>query len=337
MGKKSREIKTLGGAGIAGLAIFYLSYVPYLMLAWGAAFGTDTFFGGDLFRGYVYGFEAVGYIGLFYSTLLPVLPVCLLYQVLFGLLYIRRLPRDIKRPAGIYAGVFALLILVPCLIYSGRELVYYTRNAPKVRSFLAEKYGDSVADKCRIRLNDMESEDFDVYSPIILSDRSFTVNRSNGNTFDDHGYLILEFENENEGFREDLNSYLDETFDMPDNMHLEAYCSELDFGNYKYGDDYASLIPDAGYCIYKLYVELDSVSQEDLKELLVSIWYEQCPKFADKLEDSLVIIVSVDGQAVANLQITLPIPENHNLPVGSVGVLDAGRERYGLYDEAFYI
>ncbi len=337
MGKKSREIKTLGGAGIAGLAIFYLSYVPYLMLAWGAAFGTDTFFGGDLFRGYVYGFEAVGYIGLFYSTLLPVLPVCLLYQVLFGLLYIRRLPRDIKRPAGIYAGVFALLILVPCLIYSGRELVYYTGNAPKVRSFLAEKYGDSVADKCRIRLNDMESEDFDVYSPIILSDRSFTVNRSNGSNFDDHGYLILEFENENEGFREDLNSYLDETFDMPDNMHLEAYCSELDFGSYKYGDDYASLIPDAGYCIYKLYVELDSVSQEDLEELLVSIWYNQCPKFADKLEDSLVIIVSVDGQAVANLQITLPIPENHNLPVGSIGVLDAGREQYGLIDEAFYI
>lgn len=337
MGKKSREIKTLGGAGIAGLAIFYLSYVPYLMLAWGAAFGTDTFFGGDLFRGYVYGFEAVGYIGLFYSTLLPVLPVCLLYQVLFGLLYIRRLPRDIKRPAGIYADVFALLILVPCLVYSGRELVYYSKNVHFIREMLSEKYGEEVAADCKIRLDDMEDEEFNVYSPILLKDRSFTVSRNREGDFDDHGYLILEFENENEGFREDLNSYLDETFDMPDNMHLEAYCSELDFGSYKYGDDYASLIPDAGYSVFKMYIELEDADQETLEKLLVSIWEEQCPKFSDLLDSSLVIIVSVKGQPVANMQITLPIPENHNLPVGSVGVLDAGRERYGLYDEAFYI
>lgn len=337
MEKNNKEVKTLGGAGIVGLVIFYLSYVPFLMLVWGAAFGTDTFFGGDRFNSYVYGFEAVEYLGLLFSALLPVYPVCLLYQIFFGLLYIRRRSRDIRRPAGIYAGVFALLILVPCLVYSGRKLVYYTRNAPQVRSVIAEKYGDSVADKCKIRLDDMESEDFDVYSPILLDERSFTVNRNREGAFDDHGYLILEFENENEGFREDLNSYLDEKYDMPDNLHIEADCREIDFGNYKQGDDYAHLIPDAGYCIYRLYADVDSAGQEQLEELLVSIWNEQCPKFMDKLEGSLVIIVSVDGQAVANLQITLPLPVNKNLPVGSIGVLDSGREQYGLNDEAFYI
>ena len=36
-------------------------------------------------------------------------------------------------------------------------------------------------------------------------------------------------------------------------------------------------------------------------------------------------------------EITMPIPENHNLPVGSIGVLDEGERLYGLKDEAFYI
>lgn len=337
MGKKVSEEKTLSRGGIAGLVIFYFSFIPYLILVWAAVAGTDTFFGGDAFKGYVYGFKAVEYMGLLFSTMLPVYPVCLVYQILFGLLYIIRRPREIKRPAGIYAGVFVLLILIPCLVYSGRELVYYSKNVHGIREMLSLKYGEEVAADCKIRLDDMEDEEFCVYSPLLLKDRPFTVSRNREGDFDDHGYLILEFENENEGFREDLNRYADKKFDMPSNMHLEAYCENIDFGGYKYGDDYSSLIPSAEYSVFKMYVELEDADQETLEKLLVSIWEEQCPKFADLLDSSLVIIVSVKGQAVANMQITMPIPENHNLPVGSIGVLDAGREQYGLCDKAFYI
>jgi len=336
MGKKNSEEKTIGVFGICGLILFYFSFIPYLLLVWSAIMGVDTFFGGDSFNGYEYGFKAVAYMGMCLTCLIPVIPVCLIYQILFGILYIRKRPQEIRRPAVIYSAAFMALILLPCLAYSAREFIYYVRSVPEIRSFLTGKYGEEVSKECKIKLDDMQNEDFDVYTPILSSDQSFTVNRNREGDFDDHGYLILGFANENEDFREDLNSYLDDKYDLPENMHFEARCTNIEFGNFRYGDDYSSIIPTAEYSIDRIYVELKDANQDILKETLIGIWKEQCPKFADSLGNSLVIIISVNGEAVANMQITMPVPANQNLPVGSIGVLDAGN-KYGLYEDAFFI
>ena len=337
MEKKSGEKEYIGMPGIFGLIVFYISFIPYLMLVWAAVFGTDTFFGGDMFNRYEYGFNAVAYMGMVLSLMIPVIPVCLIYQILFGLLYIRRRPREIKRPAVVYTAVFAALILVPCLVYSGRELVYYMRSVPEIRASLSGEYGERIAKECKIKLDDMTDEEFEVYSPVLPEGEAFSVSRSRDGGFDDHGNLLLAFENSNEGFREDLNSYLDEKYGLPDNMHIDAGCTGIGFGDYRYGDDTAALIPTAEYTVDRIYVNVDDADQESLRSLLVSIWKEECPKFRDSLGNSIVIIVYADGQAVAHLQITMPIPENNNLPVGSIGALDAGKTQYGIIDEAFFI
>ena len=337
MGKKAGEENYIRPFGLFGLILFYISFIPYLMLVWVAAAGTDTFFGGDMYNRMEYGFRAVAYMGRLLSLMIPVIPVCLIYQMIFGFLYISKRPSEIRKPAVIYSAVFAALILTPCLFHSGREFIYTHRHVPEIRAFLSDKYGEKVAKECRIELEDIYYEEFTVYSPIFSDDDPFTVSRDRDGSFDDHGNMILAFANENEGFSEELNNYIDEKYDLPDNMHSGARCTDIEFGDFRYGDDYSALIPTAEYTIDRLYVELDDVDQETLEKLLIDIWKEQCPKFMDSLEDSLVIIVSADGQVIANLQITMPIPENHNLPVGSIGVLDEGERLYGLKDEAFYI
>lgn len=336
MGKKTGEEKYIGLFGIIGLVVFYLSFIPYLMLAWAAAAGTDTFFGGDMFNHYEYGFKAVAYMGMLLSVI-PVIPVCLIYQLAFGFLYIRKRPVEIKKPAAIYSAVFAALILTPCLIHSSCELFYYQRSVPEIRSFLSEKYGEGVSKECKIRLDDIYYEEFDVYSPVMPDGQPFTVSRSRSGGFDDHGNLITGFEKTNEGFREELNLYLDDKYELPENMHFEARCTDIEFGDFKYGDDYSSLIPTAEYTINRIYIDVEDTDQKSLEKLLISIWKEQCPKFMDSLGDSLVMIISKDGQAIANLQITMPIPENNNQPVGSISVLDVGMTKYGLRNDAFYI
>lgn len=337
MKTKAGEKKYIGFFGICGLVLFYISFLPYLLLIWSAVMGTDTFFGGDSFNRIEYGFRAVAYMGLLLSVMIPVIPCCLLYQILFGSLYISRSSRDIKRPALIYSVIFASLILIPCLVYSGREYVFYLKSAPEIRAVLSGKYGESVGNDCKIRLRDMTDEEFDVYSPVLSKGQAITVSRDRDGGFDDHSNLIRAIANENEGFDEALNSYLDEKYGLPANMHIDARCTSLDLSDFTYGDDYSVLIPAAEYMVDRLYIEVEDPSQEMLEKILTDIWNEQCPKFRDYLGDSLVIIVSADGQAIANMQITMPIPANHNLPVGSIGVLDAGMVQYGLKDEAFYI
>ena len=337
MKDKAGEEKYIGLFGIIGLIVFYLSFIPYLLLAWVAAAGTDTFFGGDMFNHYEYGFRAVAYMWMIMSVMVPVMPFCLLYQIVFGAVYIRKRPIEIKKPAFIYAGIFAALVLTPCLFYTGREVIYTQSSVPKIRTFLSEKYGEEVSKECKIKLDDIYYEEFEVYSPVMPEGKAFTVSRDSNGSFDDHGNLITGFENTNEGFREDLNRYVDDKYDLPENMHSEARCTNIRFGDFKYGDDYSPLITTAEYTIDRLYVDVEEADQKSLENLLISIWKEQCPKFKESLGDSLVIIVSKDGQAIANLQITMPIPANNNQPVGSVGVLDAGFAIYGLKNDAFYI
>lgn len=337
MNKKITEEKTIGIFGICGLILFYLSFIPYLLLIWSSVMGVNTFFGGDSFNRYEYGFKAVAYMGMCLTCIIPVIPVCLLYQILFGILYIRKRPSEIRRPALIYSAAFAALILLPCLFYSGREFIYYERSVPEIRSFLSEKYGENVSRACKIKLDDMNDEEFDVYSPVLSADNFFTVSRGRDGGFDDHDNLIKGFVNENIGFSEDLNSFLDDKYDLPENMHFEARCTNADLDCFEYGDDYSAIIPTAEYSIDRILVDLEMVNQETLEKTLTDIWKVQCPKFEDSLGDSLVVIVLVDGEAVANMQITMPIPANHNLPVGSIGVLDIGETKYGLLDEAFYL
>ena len=337
MKTKAGEEKYIGLFGICGLILFYISFLPYLLLIWSAVMGTDTFFGGDNFNRIEYGFRAVAYMGLLLSVMIPVIPCCLLYQILFGSLYISRSSREIKRPAIIYSAVFASLILIPCLVYSGREYIYYQKSVPEIRAVLSEKYGESVAKDCKIRLSDMTDEEFDVYSPALSKGQAFTVSRDRNGGFDDHGNLIRGIANVNEGFDEAFNSYLDEKYSLPANMHFDARCTRVDLSDFKYGDDYSDLFPAAEYTIDRIYVEVEDPDQEMLEELLNVIWKEQCPKLMDSLGDSLVIKVSADGQMIADLQITIPIPANHNLPVGSIVVFEEVKAEFGLKDEAFYI
>ena len=170
MGKKTGEEKYIGLLGLFGLILFYISFIPYLMLIWAAAAGTDTFFGGDMFNHMEYGFRAVAYMGLVLSVMIPVFPVCLLYQLVFGFLYIRKRPAEIRKPAVIYTAGFAALILTPCLFHSGREFIYCHRSVPEIRAFLTDKYGENVSKECRIKLDDIYYEEFDVYSPILSGD-----------------------------------------------------------------------------------------------------------------------------------------------------------------------
>ena len=337
MHDKTREEKPLGLVGILGAILYYLSFLPYIYLAYSAVFGISVFFGFLDYSGTLYGTKAVIYSGML-ITMLPILPACLLYQILFGLIYLRVRPKNVRRPAAIYACIFAALIVIPCLVYWGRETAYSTKVGDEVRSFLEDKYGEHFVKDARIVLESMEDEEFRVYSPVLPNGVAFVVRRDrNTHEFDDHNDLMRAFANNNEGFTEALNSYLDEIYGLPDNAHISAECRSVDFGDYRYGDDYADLIENAEYTIYAIDLEPETIDQESLEEITFNIWGRYVPKFSDNVDECLMVYICDDGRRVAEIQILQATFEDNGIPVGYIDAYENIETSYEIEDEIFYL
>ena len=337
MHDKTREEKPLGLLGILGAILYYLSFLPYIYLAYSAVFGISVFFGFLDYSGTLYGTKAVIYSGML-ITMLPILPACLLYQILFGTLYLRMRPKNVRRPAAIYACIFAALVAVPCLVYRGREIVYSVKAEAEVRSFLEDKYGEEFASGSGIVLKSMEDEEFKIYTPVLPDGVTFTVRRDREtHEFDDHNDLMHAFANNNEGFTEALNTYLDEIYGMPDDSHINAECLSLEFGDFKHGDDYSDLIRNAEYSIYSIDIEPEIIDQESLETITFDMWENYVPKFGDNIDECLMVYIYDDNARVAEIQILQATFEDNGIPVGYIDAYENIETSYEIEDEIFYL
>ncbi len=337
MHDKTREEKPLGLLGILGAILYYLSFLPYIYLAYSAVFGISVFFGFLDYSGTLYGTKAVIYSGML-ITMLPILPACLLYQILFGTLYLRMRPKNVRRPAAIYACIFAALVAVPCLVYRGREIVYSVKAEAEVRSFLEDKYGEEFASGSGIVLKSMEDEEFKIYTPVLPDGVTFTVRRDRDTSkFDDHNDFLHAFANYNEGFTEALDTYLDEIYGMPDNANIHAECISLEFGDFKHGDDYSDLIRNAEYSIYSIDIEPEIIDQESLETITFDMWENYVPKFGDNIDECLMVYIYDDNARVAEIQILQATFEDNGIPVGYIDAYENIETSYEIEDEIFYL
>ena len=337
MHNETREEKPLGLFGILGAILYYLSFLPYLYCVFAAVKGIDVFFGFLDYSGTLYGIKAVIYSGMM-LTVIPVLPACLLYQIMFGVLYLRVRPKNVRRPAAIYAFIFAALIAIPCIVYWGREKVYTVTAGSEVRAFLEDKYGEQFAKEAKIVLESMEDEEFYVYTSVLPDKAAFVVRRDrNTHEFDDHNDLMRAFANNNEGFTESLNTYLDEIYGLPDNAHISAECISLDFGDYRNGDDYSDLIRNAEYTVYSIDMEPENIDQESLEELTYEIWERYVPKFGSSVDECLMVYIYDDGTRVAEIQILQASFEDNGIPVGYIDAYENIESSCEIEDEIFYL
>ena len=335
MHDETREEKPLGLFGILGAILYYLSFLPYLYCVFAAVMGIDVFFGFMDYSGTLYGLKAVIYSGMM-LTVIPILPVCLLYQILFGTICLRVRPKSVRRPAAIYACIFAALIVIPCLIYWGREKIYVASNKPEVRAFLEDKYGEQFTGHCRIVLESMEDEEFKVYSPVLPDDVPFIVSRDrNTHEFDDHNDLMRGFAYYNEGFTEALNDYLDEIYGLPDNAHISVECSSVDFRDYS--GDYTDLLRNAEYTIYSIDIEPETIDQESLEELTYEIWERYVPRFGRSVDECLTVYIYDGDTRVAEIQVLQASYADNGIPVGYIDAYENIDTPYEIEDELFYL
>lgn len=283
--EKKNIAKKLFGA--IGTFFFFASYLPYLYIILSSVGGVQSgLFGGH----YIYGFDAMFNL-LQWFIVIPIVPVCFIYQMVFGLIYIRK--RKILSiitlilVAGIIAGI--LLVGVPVELKKKQQ---FKEDLPVITEYLEEKYGHEMASNLNISLSDYESHDYKVTTYVLPEGLYFYTYLGYPN-YDD---LVPTFLRVNEDYNERFNDYINNKYDLPENVRFRTNIESIDFGDYKHGDDTSELYDRTKYRI----TEMDYEAKELNDEIVIGIINDAWSNYFSQIDipsdtDHLILYIKQNG------------------------------------------
>lgn len=274
---------------VVGVTIFFLSYLPFVLLIEYGFHGTQAgLFGGP----YIYGFEAMANCFV-WLCFIPVYPVCIIYQLIFGILYIRK--HKILKLITIAVVVSIITaILIAGVTFEFKKAKKLSIAREEITEYLADKYGEGVTEGITIRIEDYDDDSYNVTSPVLPdhygffnvsgSDGSYSDTLTNGFTYANTDYLPA------------LEAYLDDLYDLPDNYDIQVFVDNIYFGDYRDGDDYESLFDVSDYNVQGIEVRVDSIDDEEVLSLINNVYVNEYPKFEDNVADYYTIYIKVNDQ-----------------------------------------
>ncbi|MBO4461089.1 MAG: hypothetical protein J5778_10610 [Clostridiales bacterium] len=300
--KDSKGTIVLKILGITGTVFFFLSYIPFFILSLVSLDGiSEGMFGARN----IYGWEAVSNFFM-WMCIIPIYPVAVIYQIVWGIAYIRRKKKALKIAAASLVAVILIATAATCIIFRFREKARYEELIPGVRTYLKDKYGSDFADSAELTLYDYDAGAFKGKSPI-FGTLSFELDHAPDGYYDD---IINVFNGQNDKYEKDFRKYLDQKHGMTGEIHVQPHIASINFDGYNKGDDYSALFPATEYSIAGLQIELphDEIRQERLIELTKKAIDEYIPKLGDHTLKFIMIYVRDEdsGSTVATIQIDFP-------------------------------
>ena len=299
--------------GIIGISLFFASFLPYFFIASSAALGVQKgLFGGEM----IFGLEAA-IETLIWLCIIPIIPVCLIYEIFFFVFFIYRKNRKfLIRASGVAVSIVGLSIVLPCIIFAFKERDLVRQSVPVIREYLAEKYGDEMVENIDIKLDSYSDESFRVYSSVLPPGRSFTVYEAYSGS-DDSSYnddLVNTFRGICDEFDDDFALYLAEEFDLPENITPMFLIESIDFTGYEYGDDYSMLFPFVSYRLSGFLIDHDELNDDIVIAETRMIWNDYVVGSGAPITDWLHFVMKLNGKNAYSVQVDPPADYNGGNP-----------------------
>ena len=281
--------------GVIGAVLFFSSYLPYLFLVEAAINGFVLGLAGE---SYVYGFEAVCELFVL-LCIFPVYPVCILYQLIYGIVYIRK-RKKLKIAAIAVVAVLVAAIFASCFYYEIRKRHQINEDKGYIIEYLSDKYGDDIASDISISMINPEERCYRVTSHVLPDSARFTVYAADGTD-----NLVGIFEQYNEDFHEDFENYLAEVYDLPENMSISVMITDIEFGDYRCGDDYERLFDGVDYKVAGITVDVMDLSSDDAIEIVSSVMRDQYPLFEGNTSNDDYWVVYLKDNGIYAFSVTV--------------------------------
>ena len=295
-GKKS-TLKTV--LGVIGTVFFFLTFIVYVVLIMAECLGITKEILGST---YVYGFDALKVI-VFWITVIPVLPVCIIYEIIFALTYIRKRGKGLKIASIAVTAVMIIGLVIPGIVHEINKRKLISDCEDDISDYLDDKYGDGFSDDISISIKNFDEREFYISTPALPEGTTFELDFETeyAGTNDD---LINIFANANSGFIEDFDDYLDHAYSLPDNMDIDARVLSIDLSGFRDGDDYSVLFDSNGYKIRSITVTCDDLDDDSLVDLLNLIDADYIPVFGDNMWEYIMVYVYEGDEPAYSVQIT---------------------------------
>jgi hypothetical protein len=299
--------------GIIGIVLFFLSFIPYTYLI---AVATEGVSAGLLGGPQIYGWEAVCNI-LLWGTIIPVYPVCFIYEVVFAIVYIRKKGMALKIIALAVTASVVIGIIIPCVVFEYKKSRLIADYESEIKTYLDDKYGTGFSNDISVSVLEYDRPLFGISAPALPDGCTFEYSPAN-EYFDGHDSLVNEFIAHNAGFTEAFNDYIEERYSLQDNMEIDAHIDSFDLSDFNDGDDYTSLFDTVEYRVSSITVTCDEIDDDSLMELLNQIDADYIPAFNGHMFDYLMVYVFGDNTREYYVQITPRSPQNGQPDVANI-------------------
>lgn len=276
--------------GIIGVVLFFLSYLPFVPLIEVGIHGVQSgLFGGP----YIYGFDAIANYFL-WLCVVPIYPICILYQLIFGIAYIRK-HKVLKIVTIAVVASLVTAILAAGIYYEVKKKELIDADRELIIEYLSDKYGEEVTSDITVTLTNYDDRQYRVTSPVLPDDGYFYVYTSTADGFYDD--LFETYMRWDETFEEDFEAYINEQYDMPDNMSLECVPGSVYFGDFTYGDEHSELFESVDYTVHGVCVEEGDLTDDEVVDIINAVWEEQYPQFQDVMTlDYYMLYIKENGE-----------------------------------------
>ena len=292
--------------GIIGTILFFASYLPYIYVVFCGIEGVqEGLFGGA----YVYGFDAMINV-LTWFVVIPIVPVCFIYQLVFGIVYIRK-----RKALTITTLVTVAIIIVSALSigisYESQKQRQLRADKSRIEMEITSQFDLDANSITNVRMDNYEDRSY--FISVDVLPKTYKVEVFPDMYYDNN--LIGLFLAHNDTYENEFEAYINSKYDLPDNMNYEVRVSNIKFGGYKDGDDYTTLFEKTSYSISGVTVNMDAIDDDTVISIVQEVWDEYSGTIIDSrraeleevsrnsTDDFYTIYIKVDGQFAFSINV----------------------------------
>lgn len=240
--------------------IFLFSFLPYLYLTYVSIFGIEFswFYSTEMH----YGYEAV-LIALFFGCVIPVYPVVLLFQCIYGFVNRKKLTKKQKQVTGVIIAFLIGVTFLGCIGHIIREKVTiqinYKKDKVVIEKYLRENLGEELSADMEIYIPEEITHIYSVGTPLLEYPFSVWLHEETREVFlcGFEGDYIKELQ-----LDEKMGEYLSKQWGLPKYAGLNVIVDDIDVKDYGKEELPQALLSTCDYWIEGMTMNHDSYKEE---------------------------------------------------------------------------
>lgn len=291
--------------------IFLFSFLPYLYLVYVSIFGIEFswFYSTEL----CYGYKAV-LIALFLGCVIPVYPVVLLFQCIYGFVNRKKLTMKHKLLVGIIITVLVGVTVFGCIGHFITEQVTirinYKRDIVVIEEYLRENYGEALSADMEVQMPNEITRIYSVKTPLLQFPFSVSLH-------DDKNEVFLSgFEADyikDVRLNEKMSEYLSEQWGLPQYAKLNVRVADIEVKGYTKEELPEALLSTCDYKIEGLTMEKNIYLEENVvREIADFLLQWEVKGNGKNANHYFMFYVRVNDEYYASIQ-AIPSDENEDI------------------------